>query len=78
MAGRARHRYRRSESLAELPGPPASVEVDETRVQALIAARKTARDGKDFAEADRIRDELAGMGVALKDGPDGTTWEIAR
>ena len=44
----------------------------------LIAARKAAREGRDFAEADRIRDELAGMGIALKDGPEGTTWEIAR
>jgi len=33
---------------------------------------------KDFKESDRIRDELAGMGVVLKDSKDGTTWEIAR
>ena len=57
---------------------PAAVEVDEAEIGRLIAARKAAREGKDFAEADRIRDELAGMGIALKDGPEGTTWEIAR
>jgi cysteinyl-tRNA synthetase len=43
-----------------------------------IAARLDARKAKNFAEADRIRDELAALGVVLKDGKDGTTWEIAR
>lgn len=57
---------------------PASVEVDGAMVEQLIEARLAARKSKDFAEADRIRDELTQMGVALKDGPDGTTWEIAR
>ena len=44
----------------------------------MIIARNEARASKDFAEADRLRDELAAMGVSLKDGPEGTTWEIAR
>ena len=57
---------------------PASVEIDESKVEQLIEARLAARKSKDFAEADRIRDELAEMGVALKDGPEGTTWEVAR
>jgi cysteinyl-tRNA synthetase len=52
--------------------------VDETRVVSLIEARDTARRTKNFKEADRIRDELAAMGVVLKDSKDGTTWEIAR
>jgi cysteinyl-tRNA synthetase len=43
-----------------------------------IAARLSARKAKDFAEADRIRDELAALGVVLKDSKDGTTWEMAR
>ena len=53
-------------------------------VQPLIAARKAARAAKDFAESDRIRDELAKMGIALKDSKDPktgeivTTWEVAR
>jgi cysteinyl-tRNA synthetase len=48
------------------------------RISALIAARDAARSRKDFRESDRIRDELAAMGVVLKDSKDGTTWEIAR
>ncbi|MGC1776498.1 MAG: hypothetical protein WBB34_01025, partial [Xanthobacteraceae bacterium] len=44
----------------------------------LIAARDVARVRKDWKESDRIRDELAKMGVVLKDTKDGTTWEIAR
>jgi cysteinyl-tRNA synthetase len=52
--------------------------LDPGRVDALIAARAAARKAKNFAESDRIRDELAAMGVVLKDSKDGTTWEIAR
>jgi cysteinyl-tRNA synthetase len=48
------------------------------KVEDLIAARNAARAKKDFKESDRIRDELAKMGVVLKDSKDGTTWEIAR
>jgi cysteinyl-tRNA synthetase len=44
----------------------------------LIAARAAARARKDFNESDRIRDELAAMGVVIKDSKEGTTWEIAR
>jgi cysteinyl-tRNA synthetase len=50
----------------------------EGRVEALVRARTLARSKKDFKESDRIRDELAKMGVVLKDSKDGTTWEIAR
>ncbi len=55
-----------------------------SRVEPLIAARLDARKRKDFKESDRIRDELAAMGVTLKDtknketGEIETTWEIAR
>jgi cysteinyl-tRNA synthetase len=48
------------------------------RVSTLVEARNAARKSKNFAESDRIRDELAAMGVLLKDSKDGTTWEIAR
>jgi cysteinyl-tRNA synthetase len=47
-------------------------------INELIRARTAARAAKDFKESDRIRDELAAMGVVLKDTKDGTTWEIAR
>jgi len=52
--------------------------VDEIKIEAMISARNTARKTRDFKESDRIRDELAKMGVVLKDTKDGTTWEIAR
>jgi cysteinyl-tRNA synthetase len=48
------------------------------KVEEKIAVRNAARKEKNFAESDRIREELAKMGVALKDSKDGTTWEIAR
>jgi cysteinyl-tRNA synthetase len=54
--------------------PALPAEEIETRIAARNAARKT----KNFAESDRIRDELAKMGVVLKDSKDGTTWEVAR
>ena len=47
-------------------------------IELRIAARLDARKAKNFAEADRIRDELAALGVVLKDSKDGTTWEAAR
>ena len=50
-------------------------EADEIERQ--IGARAAARRAKDFAEADRIRDELAGNGIVLEDGPEGTTWRRA-
>jgi cysteinyl-tRNA synthetase len=52
--------------------------VDEQKIASLIDTRARARAAKNFAESDRIRDELAAMGVVLKDSKDGTTWEIAR
>jgi cysteinyl-tRNA synthetase len=58
--------------------PESKRQVDGGKVESLIAARNDARKSKDFKESDRIRDELAAMGVVLKDSKDGTTWEIAR
>ena len=43
--------------------------------EALMALRKAARAAKDWKESDRLRDELAALGVAVKDSRDGTTWE---
>jgi cysteinyl-tRNA synthetase len=57
---------------------PASIIIDENKVTTLIAARNAARQAKNFQESDRLRDELAKMGVVVKDTKDGTTWEIAR
>lgn len=51
--------------------------VDAVEIEALIAQRTAARKARDFAEADRIRDELAAKGVTIEDGPDGTLWRVA-
>ena len=47
----------------------------DDEVQSLIQQRAAAKQAKNFAEADRIRQELAARGIVLKDGPGGTTWE---
>ena len=56
---------------------PQSSAIDDAQVEDMIAARNAARKAKDFAEADRLRDELTAMGVEIKDGPEGTTWSVA-
>ena len=43
----------------------------------VIAQRAAAKKEKNFAEADRIRDELAAMGVTIKDTRQGTQWSRA-
>jgi cysteinyl-tRNA synthetase len=48
--------------------------VDESAIEALIDARTAAKQGRDFAEADRIRRQLGDMGIELKDSAQGTTW----
>ena len=44
------------------------------QIEALMSARALARESRDFAEADRLRGELAGLGVAVEDTPDGSIW----
>src|SRR5579872_5014217 len=64
---------------AWLHNKPTALTVDEIRVTRLIKSRAEARAAKNWPESDRIRDELAAMGVALKDNKDGTTsWEVKR
>ncbi|MCG9051967.1 cysteine--tRNA ligase [Laribacter hongkongensis] len=60
-----------------LQGGSLEGEIGADEVEQLIAARKAARAGKDWAESDRIRDELIARGIVLEDGAGGTTWRRA-
>jgi cysteinyl-tRNA synthetase len=61
--------------LAEAPGLDAET---KSRVEALVAKRLASRRAKDWAVSDRLREELEGLGVTLKDSKDGTIWELRR
>jgi len=61
----------------ELP-EEAGVGLTDELVRILIEMRAEARQRKDWATADAIRDRLAAIGIMLEDGPDGTRWRLAR
>ncbi|MFZ2868920.1 cysteine--tRNA ligase [Zavarzinia sp.] len=65
------HQWFRWKAAGSESGP------SDDEIEALIEARKAARKAKNFAEADRIRDDLAEKGVILEDGPTGTKWKRA-
>lgn len=48
--------------------------IDSVQIEGLIAERNAARANKDFAKSDEIRDQLAAMGITIKDSPEGTSW----
>ncbi|MCW8847008.1 MAG: cysteine--tRNA ligase, partial [Gammaproteobacteria bacterium] len=56
------------------PGAAAEGGLDDARIEQLIAQRKAAREARDWAGADRIRNELKAAGVVLEDGAGGTGW----
>jgi cysteinyl-tRNA synthetase len=49
-------------------------DLDVSKIETLITDRLAARSNEEWSRADEIRDELIEMGVAIKDGSDGTTW----
>lgn len=54
--------------------PPGDAADDDAEIDALVAARTAAREAKDFAEADRLRDELAARNIVVDDTPNGPVW----
>jgi cysteinyl-tRNA synthetase len=66
----------RSERLASVLR---GARIDAAKIEAIVAERAAARTARNWAESDRLRDELADLGVAVKDNKDGTTtWEPKR
>jgi len=64
-------------SLARMASTGGSDRIDPSAlVEGLLALRVSARDAKDFALADRIRDVLVTSGIEVMDAPDGSTWSI--
>jgi len=57
--------------------PAAEGQLSDDQILALIDQRQAARKEKNWAESDRIRDELTAAGIVLEDGPGGTTWRRA-
>ena len=63
-----------SEDWLKWQSPRSAGELDDSAIDDLIKERFKARQNKDFATSDRIRDHLAAQGIILEDGPSGTTW----
>jgi cysteinyl-tRNA synthetase len=54
----------------------ARIHLDVKRVEDLVRQRNEARDAKDWARADALRDELDALGVTVRDGSEGTIWGL--
>ena len=65
-----------SELLGEIQSQESAKGEISQHVESLLLERDKARESKDWARADEIRDELTGMGVKVEDGPNGATWRI--
>ncbi len=56
----------------------AGLDIDESEIESLIRERLEARQAKDWARSDSIRDQLLENNIVLKDGPDGTSWDVKK
>ena len=65
-----------SEVLDKIQSQESAKDGISQHVESLLLERDEARESKDWARADEIRDELTGMGVKVEDGPNGATWRI--
>ena len=75
----ARRAFQRINGILDIVPEGVSADAELERwVEERLAARRDARARRDFAEADRIRGELAGRGVAIEDTPGGTKWRVGR
>ena len=64
------------QGLGASSGASSETAIDAAAIDALVAERNAARKARNFAEADRIRDELAAKGIVIEDGADGTRWKV--
>ena len=62
------------ETAAKKREETAAPQEGDAEIDALVAARTEAKKARNFAEADRIRDQLKEMGIVLVDTKEGTTW----
>jgi len=65
-----------AETLATLRQKPAELPISPEEIEDLIARRTEARKNKDFATADKIRNDLTEMGILLEDTPQETLWRV--
>jgi len=62
------------EYLRGVAGASAGQGLADDEIETLITSRLTARENRDWAEADKIREQLESCGIVLEDGPEGTSW----
>ena len=60
----------------EAGGASAAQDALARLIDAQLEARAAARKAKDFAVADKIRDDLTALGITIEDGPNGSTWSL--
>jgi len=77
--GKARSAFARVNGVLDIvPDPEQADETLATWVDDRLSARRAARARHDYAEADRIREELVGRGILIEDTPSGTKWRLGR